>query len=123
MKTTKAKEKKITKFLNGLDLEFEILNYIDIDSIEEGNEFDSILNLLKDNEYALKTEFIYYYDAMKYLMENDTSLSESMAIVHEFGFSTDKINSCMLASLLSERTNEEEFIEKRNEIEEFFKNL
>ena len=71
----------------------------------------------------LDVEMIYYHKAMKYLMENDTSLSESMELAQEIGYEPKDINSELLASLLATHKNEEEFNYIQEELEELFDKL
>ena len=59
-------------------------------------------------------EIIYYFVAMRYLKENDCSLSESIEIAVEMGLTLENINSEKLASLHASRKREEIFY---NEIE------
>tara|TARA_R100000329_G_C7588057_1_gene208498 strand:- start:66 stop:491 length:426 start_codon:yes stop_codon:yes gene_type:complete len=59
-------------------------------------------------------EIIYYSKAMEYLKENDCSLSESIELANEMGFTLENINSETLASLHASRNREEIFY---NEIE------
>ena len=47
------------------------------------------------NEYQV----IYYHKAMKYLAENDPSLSESLELAHDCGYSCNQLNSETLATL------------------------
>ena len=71
----------------------------------------------------LDVEIIYYATAMDYLRENDTSLNECMRIASEMGYTTENLNSELLASLLASENNREEFAELETEITDFFKEL
>ena len=64
-------------------------------------------------EYCYSQEVVYYYDAMQYLIKNDTSLKESLELADELGYSTKDLNSELLATLLyqSELINEIEEVE------------
>ena len=50
-------------------------------------------------EYCYEQEITYYSKAMNYLIENDPSLSESMAIANEYGSELNNINSEYLATI------------------------
>jgi len=65
-------------------------------------------------------EVIYYNRAIEYLAENDPSLQYSMEIAHEYGYTTDKLNSELLATLLKQREASEKLEEYRDQIEELF---
>jgi hypothetical protein len=97
---------------------------LDIDKIiEEIDSHDSIYELDDLNEIIwdttiLQEEFVYYYDAMKYLTENDPSLRESFEIASEYSFDTKNMNSCILAGLLASRQNEEDWHNLARELDE-----
>lgn len=119
MKTNKQKEKFFNKISDEW-LQFSISDTIySDDEIEEINSYDELESELNENG-AFDIEIIYYYKALEYLKENDTSLSESMAIADEYGYEPKNINSELLASLLASQNAREEFYDLQNEIEEFF---
>ena len=117
MKTNKQKQKFFDKISEGL--QFDIMDYLQTDELEDINDYQELEELLQD-ECAFDIEIIYYARAMEYLMENDTSLAESMEIADEYGYEPKNINSELLASLLASQNAREEFYELRNEIKEFF---
>ena len=86
-----------TDFLNDI-FKDEILNY-DINEIQEE---------LQDNSF-FDVEKIYYSNAMDYLRKNDISLSESVEIATEYGYTLENINSETLASLHASRHREDDF--------------
>jgi hypothetical protein len=115
------RSEKIEKFfreeikMNHLD----IMYYVDSESVNSLNDvYESI-----DEKNGFDVEIIYYRDAMEYLMERDTSLRESLEIAHEFGYTTDNLNSELLASLLASRECREEFMSYEDDITEFFNSL
>jgi Asp-tRNA(Asn)/Glu-tRNA(Gln) amidotransferase C subunit len=115
------RSEKIEKFfreeikMNHLD----IMYYVDSESVNSLNDvYESI-----DEKNGFDVEIIYYRDAMEYLMERDTSLRESLEIAHEYGYTTDNLNSELLASLLASRECREEFMSYEDDITEFFNNL
>lgn len=69
---------------------------------------DDLNELIWDNN-ILQTEFVYHYQAMKYLMDNDPSMREAFEIASEYGFDTKNLNSCILAGLVASRQNEEDW--------------
>jgi hypothetical protein len=119
---TQEQKDSITKFLNDLDIDITITDYVNAEDIDIENAYESILEALQENG-GFNVEIIYYARAMEYLKENDPSLQESLEIANEFGFSLDSLNSETLASLLASRNAEEQFFELQSEIDEFFQDL
>jgi hypothetical protein len=115
----KTRIEKIEEFLKGLNTEIDILNCIDIESI---NSFDDIVNQIEDNN-GFDTEIIYYSNAMKYLTENDNSLQESLSIASDYGYDVANLNSEILASLLASQNARNEFSDLESEITDFFDEL
>ena len=72
-----------------------------------------IFDELNDTGF-FNVEIIYYSKAMEYLKVNDCSLSESIELANEIGYTLENINSETLASLHASRQREEIFY---NEIE------
>ena len=105
-----------------MDLNDNIINYVDIESIDENDAFDSIYEMIDEND-GFNCEVIYYSNAIKYLQENDPSLNESLEIALEYGYEIKNLNSEILASLLKSQNVRDEFLELRDEINEFFDNL
>ena len=97
---------------------------LDIDDIiREIESHDSLQDLDELNEAVwdsgvLQEEFIYYHDAIKYLMDNDPSLSEAFEIASEHCFDTKNLNSCVLAGLLASRQNEEDWHNLSRDLDE-----
>jgi len=78
--------------------------YIDIDSVLN-TEYYSEINNVEELEERIQeriqeVEIIYYSTAIKFLMEHDQSLCDSLEIANECGYTTDKLNSELLATLL-----------------------
>ena len=127
MNTTETtRNEKIETFFAELDkvidLNDNLINYIDIESIDATNAFNSIYNMIEEND-GFNCEVIYYSNAIKYLQENDASLQESLEIAAEYGYETKNLNSEILASLLKSQNVRDEFLELRDEINEFFESL
>ena len=121
LSTIQNKEISYINFFNKLSEKIDIdFNYF-LD-FNEHTTFDEIIDVLSDNN-AFEQEVIYYATAIKYLQENDPSLSESMEIASEYGFTLENINSEVLASLLKTQNVREEFSELETEIEDFLTDL
>ena len=117
---------RIEAFLNSLDAKIEIndnlINYVDIEEIDFSDAFNSIYEMIDENN-GFDIEVIYYANAIKYLQENDPSLNESLEIAEEYGYELKNLNSEVLASLLASRNAREDFSELSEEIEDFFAEL
>ena len=105
-----------------IDLNDNIINYVDIDAIWEGDPFTSIYEMIDEND-GFNCDVIYYSNAIKYLQENDPSLNESLEIAYELGYEVKNLNSEILASLLKSQNVRDEFLDFRDEINEFFESL
>ena len=121
--TTETSQKKIENYL----LELVNENKIDIDILyylngEDVNSYDEIYDLI-DNQNGFDVEIIYYANAIKYLSENDPSLQESLSIASEYGYTTENLNSELLASLLASQELKNDFCNLENEIDNFFYEL
>ena len=98
---TKTKNELIKNTLQDLSLEYlgedatEFLNCSD-----ELDDYDThqIYDELQDNGF-FNVDIIYYSKAIEYLKNNDASLSESIEIASEYGYTLENINSETLASL------------------------
>lgn len=124
--TNQTRIEKIETFFAELDKQIDlndnIINYVDIEAIDENDAFTSIYEMIDEN-YGFNCEVIYYYNAIKYLQENDPSLNESLEIASELGYEVKNLNSEILASLLKSQNVRDEFLEFRDEINEFFQEL
>ena len=92
-------------------------DYLDEDDIEDINDFDDLYNDLDNNE-AFNIDIIYYSRAMTYLSENDFSLSESIEIAVDMGYSLENINSELLASLHASQKARDDFWRCKDDINE-----
>lgn len=99
-----------------------ILDYVDIDNIDLENPFDSIEEMISDNN-GFDVEIIYYSNAIEYLKNNDPSLNESLEIASEYGYEVGKLNSEILASLLASQNARNDFADLRDDIENFFEEI
>lgn len=119
------KQRAIKAIINEAEWNYDfndhIWNYIDTEAIEECEDTREVMDLIeKTNEdYELtNTEEIYYANAMAYLKDEDRTLTESMEIADEFWYQPKDLNSCILASLLQTRRNEEDWGEFLKEVED-----
>ena len=127
MNTTETtRNEKIETFFAELDkvidLNDNLINYIDIESIDATDAFNSIYDMIEEND-GFNCEVIYYSNAIKYLQENDPGLKESFEIASELGYEVKNLNSEILASLLKSQNVRDEFLDFRDEINEFFESL
>lgn len=113
---------KIENFLGELNTEIDVLNLIDIDSIDYDYPFDSISDMIQEND-GFNVEIIYYSRAMEYLSKNDPSLQESMQIASDLGYTADSLNSEILASLLYSENVRNDFFNLEDDINNFFSDL
>ena len=113
---------KIENFLSELNTEIDVLNLIDIDSIDYDYPFESISDMIQENN-VFNVDIIYYSNAIDYLSENDPSLRESLAIAYDMGFTVDSLNSEILASLLKTENVRNDFYQLEDEINTFFEEL
>ena len=105
------------------DLEFDIMEHLTEDDLDNIEDFFDLMELLRDDG-AFNIDIIYYHKAMKYLQENDPSLTESLNIANELGYSinSSNLNSELLASLLASQKAEEELYEYETQINELLTN-
>ena len=101
------------------NLYIENLNIVDF--IEHDFEYirnaDDLYEELNDND-AFNIDIIYYSKAMEYLAENDNSLSESIDIAVEHGYSLENINSELLASIHASEKARNDFWKCKDDINE-----
>ena len=81
-------------------------------SPDELDDYDvhQIYDELQDNGF-FNVDIIYYYKAIEYLQDNDSSLCESLEIASEFGYTTENLNSEVLASLHASKQRMDKFWE------------
>ena len=76
----------------------------------------------KVNNAIMHEEVIYYYEAIKYLMREDASLSDSLEIASEYGLRTEDLNSELLATLLYQQKLTEQWYGIEEQVKELFNN-
>lgn len=114
---TETRKEKIYNFLDSLDCEIDLAYFSD-----DVNSFDELTEAIEDGR-GFDIDVIYYHTAMEYLMENDSSLTESMELASEYGYQLTDINSELLASLLKSKNVREQYYELEGEINDFFDEL
>lgn len=85
-------------------------------------DFDDVFDYLQDCG-AVEVEIIYYYESMKYLIEYDTSLQESLELANDFGYALEDLNSEVLASLHASEAHRAELHELAQEINNTFADI
>ena len=113
---------KIENFLANLETEIDLLSLVDIDNIDHANAFDSICDMIEDNNY-FDIDVIYYSNAIDYLSKYDPSLRKSLAIAYDMGYTADNLNSEVLASLLKTENVKNDFYSLEDDINDFFEAL
>ena len=116
-----TRSEKIEKFLRE-EIKLRHIDLLDYINGENVNSFNDIYEQVEE-QGGFNVEIIYYSKAMEYLMENDTSLQNSMELAADFGYTPENINSELLASLLATQYSMEELYKYEHEITEFFNTL
>jgi vacuolar-type H+-ATPase subunit I/STV1 len=93
------------------DYIFNYCNEEQLKNIETIEDLNDYLDTLNEDHDITNAEVIYYHSAIDYLKQNDASLMESLEIAKEYGYTIDKLNSELLASLLKTQNNEEAYYE------------
>lgn len=119
---TITKNELIKNTLQDLTLEYlgeDATEFMSLPDELEDYDTHQIYDELQDNGF-FDVEIIYYSKAIEYLKNNDASLSESIEIASEYGYTLENINSEALASLHASRQRMDKFWEyvepKLNEI-------
>lgn len=111
--TTEQKQ-QVLNLLDNNCKEFTPSDYVNIEQ-DDFNDFDELRELL-DNNGAFNVEIIYYSNAIAFLQKNDPSLTESLELANDCGYTPDKLNSEILASLLASNYARIEFEDMESEI-------
>ena len=90
---TNYKKTQITKILKNSNYS-DFLDFVKKDKLTQ----DELQELIYT--YSEEKEIMYYTTAMEYLKDNDSSLMESLEIAHGLGYTANKLNSELLATLL-----------------------
>ncbi len=113
-------QNEIKTFLETIDVDnLFLFDYVNIDDIDQNDPFNSMFEMIDENG-GFNVDIIYYSNAIQYLKDHDASLNDSIELAIEYGYTIENLNSELLASLLASKNVIEDFIEYRNEIENFF---
>ena len=92
---------------------------VDMESLhEEGDTFKDFCD--KVDSEIMNKEIIYYSNAMEYLSREDSSLSESLEVACEYGYTTGQLSSELLATLLYRRKLSQKWYEIEGQVERLF---
>jgi len=116
MKNTRLERMK--EFYATLKSEIDLPYFAD----EDHQNADDLREAIEDGN-GFNIEIIYYSNAIKYLQENDPSLRESLSIANDLGYTTENLNSELLASLLASQNAHEEFNDLESQINDFLEEL
>jgi len=108
---TITKNELIKNTLQDLTIEYlgeDATEFLSLPDELEDYDTHQIYDELQDNGF-FNVDIIYYSKAIKYLQENDASLSESIEIASEYGYTLDNLNSETLASLHASRQRMDKF--------------
>ena len=118
MDLNELNELKLSKLEQlGDQWELPIADYVNAEDLDGILDHDDLYEFLSDTDF-FQVEIIYYSKAIKFLSENDASLSESINLAEEMGFTLKNLNSETLASLLASEQRREEFSGLQNEIDD-----
>lgn len=121
--TISENKQLIFDFLKNLNIEnLCVTDYISLDDLDETTTVNDITNLIDDNN-GFDVEIVYYSNAIKYLMENDPSLHESLGLATEYGYEAKDLSSEILASMLASQECRNDWSNCENEIESFLLDL
>ena len=93
-------------------------DYLDDYTRADITDFDHLCDELGDNGF-FDIEIIYYRKAINYLRENDPSLSDSLNLAHDMGYTITDVNAATLAGLLAREKFADDFYRLEEEINEF----
>lgn len=99
------------------DIDFQY--HLEGEDFDDANDIERIL----DDADAFSVEIIYYSNAISYLAENDPSLRQSLEIAHELGYTSDNLNSELLASLLASQNCRNNFTDCMSDIDDYIEEV
>lgn len=94
--------------------------YVDKDELQECEDVYDIIQLFtdaNDDRQITDTEIIYYTNAMDYLKEHDASLTTSLWLAADMGYTVQNMSSENLASLLASDNNYDDYQRFLQELE------
>jgi hypothetical protein len=117
--TTQTKNDRLISFLNTLGLDIDFNYHLKGEDPTNADELEDILN----DASAFDVDVTYHSNAIEYLREHDPSLLYSLELAHGLGYTTDNINSEILASLLATDNLRDDFTKLKGDIDNFFDEL
>lgn len=107
------------EFFNGLQItDLCVLDYINLDEINENTTFEDLTEEIRDNG-GFNVEIIYYANAIEFLSKNDPSLRDSLELAADLGYSAGDLNSEILASLLASDMVQNEWNDREGKVNDF----
>lgn len=110
----------INKLCESYDFNDTPMYYVDKDELQECEDVYDIIQLFtdaNDDRQITDTEIIYYTNAMDYLKEHDASLTISLWLAADMGYTMQNMSSEMLASLLASDNNYDDYQRFLQELE------
>lgn len=83
--------------IEGIEDNLDISGYI-----YRGSTPEEVIEYVEDYETEIinnASEEIYYSEAIRYLAENDPTLTESLELAEDYGYKPSQLNSCILATI------------------------
>lgn len=110
-----ARTLAIENWLSQQDCDIDLAYFFD-DTVESFDDFRERI----DDGGGFNIEIIYYSNAIKYLLDNDPSLHESLEIAGDMGYEVRDLTSEILASLLASHTEREKFEKLEDDFNDLF---
>lgn len=110
----------INKLCENYDFNDTPMYYVDKDELQECDDVYDIIQLFtdaNDDRQITDTEIIYYTNAMDYLKEHDASLTTSLWLAADMGYTVQNMSSENLASLLVSDNNYDDYQRFLQELE------
>lgn len=112
---------KQTELIREIEQDLDIdIAYLVQDKDTRAEDIDELMEQI--DEAINEIEVIYYANAMDYLAEHDQSLTESIELASGMGYTLDKINSELLATLLKQENVRNEIWDYKDRLESAFYN-
>ena len=113
MELTKQQEEYIIKLQDDSKLETDLI-YIIKES--DATDIDELSEYIDEQTNGFEVEITYYNKALEYLTDNDPSLQYSLKIAHDIGYTTNQLDSELLATLLATKNEREAYDEIKDEL-------
>ena len=118
--TNEQKKERIIKELDDLLQEsgLNFSDYLQESDLDDVRDADDLYNSHIERAINESSDIIYYSRAMDYLQENDASLTRSLELASEYGYSLEDLNSEKLASILNYQENVDAYRKNKGEIDD-----